>query len=64
MAETAGKTGLTFAGSYARLPAGARACPHALNGPAAFGLRSLRDRLPHPEKVSEAGPEDRVAPRL
>ena len=50
MAKTAGKTGLIFAGSYARPSAGARACPYALSGPAASGARSLRDRPPPRKK--------------
>lgn len=50
MAETAGKTGLIFAGNYARPPAAARVCPYALGGPAAFGSWSLRDHPPTPKK--------------
>lgn len=55
MAKAAGKTGLIFAGSYARLSAGARACPHARDSPAASGLRSLRDRPPTPKKFWGGG---------
>lgn len=55
MAKTAGKTGLIFAGSYARLSAGARACPYARSGPAASGPRSLRDRSPTPRKFRGRG---------
>lgn len=64
MAEAAGKTGLIFAGSYARPPAAARVCPYALSGPAAFGSWSLWDRPPHPKKVLGTGAVDRVHPLL
>lgn len=50
MAKTAGKTGLIWTGSYARLSAGVRACSYALSGPAVVGSRSLRDRPPTPKK--------------
>lgn len=55
MAKAAGKTGLIWGGSYARLSAGARACPYALSGPAASGPRSLRDRPPTPRKFRRRG---------